>query len=198
MFELDAAHCITRCNSAAERMYGFDAGDVEGLPFGQATHCDWPPLLDDLAQSPTSYDGWRGHVRQMTRARREMFVEISVACQHAHGKVGRFIIFVHEPVAPAQHALAVALDERQRFDALLSELSTQFSGLLEEDVDAAIEAGLQALVKFLNASRSSLSQVANDGALVVTHTYAAPGVTPYPKGVADDRLPWLVRELRAG
>ena len=114
-----------------------------------------------------------------------MLVDISVSLLHEHSKVERFVIIAHEPATTAQHALAFALDERQRFDALLCDLSTQFSGLLEEDVDAAIESGLQALVNFLNASRSSLSQVVPDGSLVVTHTYAVPGVTPYPKGVAD-------------
>jgi PAS domain S-box-containing protein len=197
-FALDDAHRITYCNSAAEALYGFDAADVEGLTFAQATQCDWPPAVNGADGSPPSSDGWQGQLKQITREGREMLVDVSVALLYDQAKVERFVIVAHEPAAAAQDALAVALDERQRFDVLLCGLSTQFSGLLEEDVDAAIESGLQALVNFLNASRSTLSQVAADGALVVTHTYAAPGVTPYPKGVADDRLPWLVRELRAG
>jgi signal transduction histidine kinase len=97
-----------------------------------------------------------------------------------------------------QHALSAELHDRERFDALLSELSTQFSGLLEEDIDGAIVSALERLVKFLGATRSSLSEVTPSGALLVTHTHVEPGIEPPPKSIADDHYPWLINELRAG
>jgi PAS domain S-box-containing protein len=198
VFELDARHRITYCNTAAERLYGFSAAEVAGLPFGQATHCNWPPALNGPIASRESYDGWAGQVRQITPAGREMIVDISISVLHDLAKVGRFIIFSHEPAPPPQRESAVAWEERRRFDALLSDLSTQFSGLLEDDIDGAIESALRTLVHFLGVSRSSLAQLMADGALLVTHTYVVPGIMPHPTVIADDQLPWLLRQVQAG
>src|SRR5262245_48651002 len=62
VFELDEAHRIIYCNSAAARLYGFRAAEVVGIPFGQATDCDWPPALNEPAESWENYNGWAGLV----------------------------------------------------------------------------------------------------------------------------------------
>src|SRR5688572_14712247 len=86
VFALDDAHRITYCNSAAEKLYGFNAVDIGGLTFGQATHCDWPPALNGADGSPPSFDGWHGQVTQATRGGREMLVDVSVALLHDQSK----------------------------------------------------------------------------------------------------------------
>lgn len=197
MFALDGQHRITWCNGAAEELYGFSAGEVRGVAFGQATNCDWPPV-GRSSESEQRYDGWSGQLRQQTHAGPGTLVDVSMVAQHQSGKVDRYIILARRAGAGLDE-LANALEERERFDALLSELSTQFSGLLEEEVDGAIESGLKKLVSFLGASRSTFTQVTPSGALVITHTYAVRGVVdPAPKGIVDDRFPWLVGEMRAG
>jgi signal transduction histidine kinase len=127
---------------------------------------------------------------------REVRVNVSIVELTEVEQARGFIVIAHE-VAP-QVDLAVALSERERFDSLLSDLSTQFSGLLEDDIDQAIESGLVRLVNFLRADRSSFAELTPDGCLRVTHSCAVPGIQRPPRGVADDRLPWLVRQLKEG
>src|SRR5437588_4017106 len=63
------------------------------------------------------------------------------------------------------------LDERVRFESLLSRLSATFINLPAEEVDTQIERGLQQIVDFLGIERSSLAQFSEDGGdLLVTHS----------------------------
>ncbi|TMQ33283.1 MAG: hypothetical protein E6K70_13915, partial [Planctomycetota bacterium] len=50
------------------------------------------------------------------------------------------------------------LDERLRFESLLSRLSATFINLPADEVDSQIERGLQQIVEFLGIERSSLAQ----------------------------------------
>lgn len=193
---LDASHRITGCNLAAEQLYEFALADVRNHSFGEVTKCHWPPANGHDVAAGT-VEGWWGHVRQFTKNGREMLVDVSIIPPHDSAKVDRYITVARE-WSPSRRELTGALKDHELFDSLLSDLSTQFSTLPEEHVDGAIESALQALVGFLGASRSSLSQVTPAGAIFVSHTYAVAGVQPAPKGIADDRLPWLVAEMKAG
>jgi signal transduction histidine kinase len=92
---------------------------------------------------------------------------------------------------------AASLEERLQIEQLLSDLSTRFSSLLEEQVDGEIEMWMRRLADMLGADRSSFAELV-DGGFRVTHSYAAPGIDPYPKGLADAALPWLTSEFAAG
>src|SRR6266566_7261374 len=73
------------------------------------------------------------------------------------------------------------LNERLRFESLLSRLSATFIHLPAEDVDSQIEQGLRQIVDFLQIERSGLGQFSGDGSqLVTTHSYAAPGFPLFP------------------
>ncbi|HYT90369.1 MAG TPA: ATP-binding protein, partial [Gemmataceae bacterium] len=89
--------------------------------------------------------------------------------------------------------------ERLRFESLLSRLSAAFIHLPAEEVDSQIERGLQQIVEFLDIDRSSLGQFSEDGSqLLVTHTYALPGVTPFPKVNVAPLFPWYTAKVRCG
>jgi formate hydrogenlyase transcriptional activator len=88
------------------------------------------------------------------------------------------------------------LEERLRFEALLSDLSARFINLPAEQVDQEIEAGLQRLVEFLDLDRSTLGQLGNDGnTMVVTHSWAKPGFAPFPKVNTREQLPWVLKQV---
>ena len=84
-----------------------------------------------------------------------------------------------------------------RFEQLLTELSAQFCGLTEEQVDGALEQALRAVGRAIGVDCGAFAEATAAG-LIVTHSYASSGARPYPRGSADVALPWLTGELRAG
>jgi signal transduction histidine kinase len=93
----------------------------------------------------------------------------------------------------------LALNERQRFEALLWELSAVFSGLPALDVDREITRGLRRIVDFLDVDRGSLVEFSEDGRLArITHSWMVEGVVPAPSAITFDQTPWAVRRLQGG
>jgi signal transduction histidine kinase len=91
------------------------------------------------------------------------------------------------------------LDERLRFETLLSRLSATFINLPAEEVDSQIERGLRQIVEFLGIERSSLTQFSEDGSeLIVTHSYTIPGFIPMPRVNLAAMWPWYTARVRAG
>lgn len=95
--------------------------------------------------------------------------------------------------------LATPLDERIRFETLMSNLSAAFVNRPAAEVDAQIEDALRQVVEFLPAERSSFAVVSpEDGAIWLTHTYVVPGFPPSAPYILDDQLPWFADQIRGG
>jgi signal transduction histidine kinase/ABC-type uncharacterized transport system substrate-binding protein len=93
----------------------------------------------------------------------------------------------------------LALNERLRFEALLSELSAVFSGLPALEIDDEITRGLRRIVDFLEVERGSLVMFSADGQSArTTHSWAADGVPPAPPAIALDQIPWTAARLLRG
>lgn len=93
----------------------------------------------------------------------------------------------------AQHLL----EERLRFETLLSELSAKLVHIEAGGLDAALEAALRQMVTFLGADRGNLDEY-RDGAPGVRVAWAATGVETLPSILADDQLVWTADRLRRG
>ena len=93
-----------------------------------------------------------------------------------------------------------AVEDRLRFEQLLTGLSATFINQPPERIDGVIHDSLKRLLETLGNDRSSLAQFSQEtGQAVVTHSCAVAGVEPFPVGiVADDRLPWYVAAVRSG
>jgi signal transduction histidine kinase len=92
----------------------------------------------------------------------------------------------------------LALNERLRFETLLSELSAVFSGLPALEIDYEITRGLRRLVDFLEVDRGSLVKFSDDKlAVQTTHSWGA-GVAPAPTSIALDQIPWTADRLGRG
>ncbi|MBS1225741.1 MAG: nreB 2, partial [Proteobacteria bacterium] len=77
--------------------------------------------------------------------------------------------------------LQAELEDRLRFETLLAELSARFVNLPPERVDREIEDALRCLVEALQADRSALGRLTEDGRdFVVTHSFALPGIDTFP------------------
>ena len=74
-----------------------------------------------------------------------------------------------------------ALEERLRFERLLSDLSARFVNIPPDRVDAEIEYGLRQILEFFQVERCGLLQLSPDkGLWQVTHAAIAEGVRPVP------------------
>ncbi len=93
----------------------------------------------------------------------------------------------------------LALDERLRFETLLTELSAAFANLPTTQVDQEIDKWLQNLVEFLDLDRAIFDQVGEDGmTLSRSHSHTARGIDTLPLDVANDQTPWITEQLFRG
>jgi PAS domain S-box-containing protein len=93
----------------------------------------------------------------------------------------------------------LALDERLRFETLLTELSAAFANLPTTAVDREIDKWLQNLVRFLDVDRAAFDQVREDGmTLLRSHSHTAHGIDAQPLNVAIDQTPWITKQLLQG
>src|SRR4051812_49145162 len=82
---------------------------------------------------------------------------------------------------PVDLELRQQLEERLRFERLLTDLSADFVNVAANRVDAQVEQALERLVAFLGVERSSFGQLSEDKkGIVVTHSFVAPGYPPLP------------------
>jgi len=84
-------------------------------------------------------------------------------------------------------------------EALLTDLSTRFTGLPVERIDEEIERGLRLLVDFLGTDRSTLSEFSPDGTRF-THlaAWARPGLPIYLTQDVVTELPWYHAQIVRG
>ncbi|MEY2525754.1 MAG: hypothetical protein QOE73_525, partial [Verrucomicrobiota bacterium] len=93
----------------------------------------------------------------------------------------------------------LALDERLRFETLLTELSAAFANLPATAVDREIDKWLQNLVEFLDLDRAIFDQVGEDGmTLSRSHSHTVRGIDTRPLDVANDQTPWITEQLLRG
>jgi formate hydrogenlyase transcriptional activator len=88
------------------------------------------------------------------------------------------------------------LEDRLRFETLLTELSARFVGVTSESIDQEIVNAQQKIVQTLELDRSALGRLEGDG-FVVTHSWYASGLEPIP-GFALKDLPWLSGAIARG
>src|SRR2546425_9330420 len=89
------------------------------------------------------------------------------------------------------------LEERLRFEALLSELSAGLIHVPATDIDAALELALQQVGTFLGVDRANLDEfvVAEAGMRI---SWAAPGLDEPPPVLDADQFPWTAARMARG
>jgi signal transduction histidine kinase len=89
------------------------------------------------------------------------------------------------------------LEERLRFEALLSELSAGLIHVPAVEIDAALAGGLQQVGTFLGVDRASLEEYVA-GEPTVRLTWTLPGLDEPPSIIHTDKFPWSAETLRNG
>jgi PAS domain S-box-containing protein len=125
--------------------------------------------------------------------------EIGYAAQDETGNVIR--LFGTAQDITDRKLVERALDERLRFETLLTELSAAFANLPTNEVDHEIDKWLQSLVEFLGVDRASFFQFGEDWTtLYRSHSYTVSGIEPLPSPPIGmkDQFPWITDQLRRG
>jgi len=92
-----------------------------------------------------------------------------------------------------------ALQERLRFETMLSELSARFVNLPAGEVDTQIDKALRSLSQFLGVGRTTIVEFSPDmRELWVRHSGAAEGFESMPTMNLTEVLPWYIERLRRG
>ena len=92
-----------------------------------------------------------------------------------------------------------ALDERLRFETLLSDLSADFTDLRHDEADSKIKLWLSRLVQFLGVDRGHFFKSLMVGEEIHhTHSYSVPGTGSTSEINSQQQMPWYVEQLRCG
>jgi formate hydrogenlyase transcriptional activator len=94
-------------------------------------------------------------------------------------------------------ALHSDLDDRLRFEMLMTELSTQFAGVTSASIDEEIVNAQRRIAETLELDRSTLVQLRDNERFVLTHSWQLPDLKPFP-GFAIKDLPWMANEILHG
>lgn len=95
--------------------------------------------------------------------------------------------------------IEASLLENLKFERMLSELSTRFIGLPEDQLEMNIEQGLSRIAEFLKMDRITLFEFSRDRTeMTAIFSWAAVGIIPAPARVKADDLPWWRTRLLRG
>jgi signal transduction histidine kinase len=89
------------------------------------------------------------------------------------------------------------LEDRVRFETLLSDLSAGLIHVEASGLDAALESGLRQMVAFLGMDRGNLDEYIEDQPRVRV-SWAEPGIAALPSILAAGQFPWTAGMLRRG
>src|SRR6266849_905163 len=91
----------------------------------------------------------------------------------------------------------VSLDERLRFESLLSELSANLIHISLNDLDREIGQGLQRVGEFLSVDRANLHEYVRQGSIVCL-SWAVEGIEPLSRVTERNEFPWTTQLLQRG
>jgi len=91
------------------------------------------------------------------------------------------------------------LEDRLRFEGLISDLSAGFVNISSEEIEGEINKWLQCITEFFDADRCTLGLFSEDGTqLWSAFEYHLAGVEPAPVSLSKDQLPWYISQLMQG
>jgi len=91
------------------------------------------------------------------------------------------------------------INERLRFEHLISGLSAGFVNLPPEKVDSEINRGLRSITEFLNVDRCGIGLFSEDKTqLALVFEYVSQGAEPAPESISKEQMPWYLEQLIQG
>ena len=102
--------------------------------------------------------------------------------------------------APSKSELVAELEERLRFETLLTDISARFVSVPASRLDGEIEDAQRAICQCLGIVHSALWQISSEDAdtFLLTHLFRSPDLPPAPdRAKASDFFPWCQRRVQA-
>jgi len=91
------------------------------------------------------------------------------------------------------------LEERIRFEELLTELSATFVNIPANEVDEKVEGVLQRIGEILGVDRTEFVQpVRETRQLEVSHSWTAKGIERHPRILTSEHYPWFTEQIESG
>lgn len=88
------------------------------------------------------------------------------------------------------------LEERLRFERLISDLSARFVSITAEEVGREIADWLKRITEFFRVDRTSLGLFSTDGKrLELAYEYHRDGIEPAPQSLSREQVPWYLAQL---
>ena len=200
MFATDREGRIVGINREAERQFGYAREEL----VGEIVEILVPERLRDIhgryreayQKAPADRPMDRG--REIIALRKdgsEFPVEISL--QPVTTDKGVLFCGVVRDIS--ERLAARRIERHLRFEEAVAGLSGSFINLPADRVDGEITEGLQVLTEALDADRATFGQVdAATGDILVTHSWARPGIPHFGGRLPKIALPWLHERLVSG
>jgi PAS domain S-box-containing protein len=198
IFWMDSEAHIVYVNDAACRSLGYSREELLSLSIP-----DIDPLHPrdawEKAWAETRRQGSSTHETQHRTKQGKIFpVELTANYVRFGGKEYSFA-FARD-ITERKRA-AAALEDRLRFESLLTELSARFIHVPVEQTDSEIKEAQRRVCECLELDSCSLWQVGVDNPTYIplTHIHRPPGGAPIPEGInAGEYLPWTTRQVLSG
>jgi PAS domain S-box-containing protein len=206
VIEWDKDLLIKRWSKRAEEVFGWKASEALGINMYDP---DFHIVYEEDAQAVEEIAGQlvKGTVnrnlslnRNYTKDGNVIYCEwYNSVLRGEDGNVITILSLVHDVTERKQ--AEEALDERLRFETLVTELSAAFANLSPNEVDSEIDKWLQSLAEFLGVDRATFFQLGEDRTtLYRSHSYTVSGIEPLPSPPIGlkDQFPWIMDQLRQG
>jgi len=198
IFILQDGH-IKYANPALVAMLGRTPEEVVGAKPQAFVHPDDHPLLEASMQRRLRGEAQTSRYEARCLGSQGTVIPVEVFGAKLEQETGISLIGTILDISERKQHEAL-LHERLRFEQLLAELSATLINLRPEAVNERFGHVLRTLVEFLGNDRTTVFEFAKDGQqIVVTHTYARPGLEPFPLGpLPIGQLPWFLGQIRVG
>ncbi len=181
-----------RLNPAWERILGYTREELMAKRFLEFVH-------------PEDLDRTRDAISSLTSQQKIFLFENRYRCKDdtyrwlewSSAPAGKLIYAAARDVTERKQA-EEALEDRLRFEGLVSGLSARFVNIPYEQVDSEIEDGLRQIVEFFRVDHSTLLRILpGKASFQITHDASSDGIPPVPVGVELSRslYPWAYEKL---
>jgi PAS domain S-box-containing protein len=173
---LDTNDRVLRTNSEFTRMFGYTREDVLHQPFNDRIV---PPEQreEGLSFLDKAVRGERVNVERVRQRKDGSRFDASVVVFPIRTSEGHIAFYsIYRDITDRKRAEA-ELQNRSRFERLISRISTDFINISARECDTAIDRALQVVADFMDADRGYVFQFSEDVAqLDHVHEYCAPGI----------------------
>jgi hypothetical protein len=95
--------------------------------------------------------------------------------------------------------IRLELEERLRFERLISSLSASFVNLVPDEVEREIDRGLRSITEFFDADRCTIGLFSEDRTrFVFAFEYHSAQAEPAPEFISKEQMPWYIGQLIQG